>query len=65
MPEPVRLCLDQMFRVDVAQALRGQGYDVVRASESGQARADDQRYYKKQLLKREFSLRLMNILVIG
>ena len=29
-PEPLKLYLDQMFRVDVAQALRREGYDVVR-----------------------------------
>ncbi len=38
----LRLYLDQMFRVNVAKALRDQGHDVIRASETGQARADDQ-----------------------
>ena len=42
MPESYRLYLDQMFRLDVAQALHSAGYDVVRASECGQDRADDQ-----------------------
>jgi predicted nuclease of predicted toxin-antitoxin system len=42
MPEEYRLFLDQMFRVDVAQALRGEGYDVLRASEIQQGRHDDQ-----------------------
>jgi len=46
-PEALKLYLDQMFRLDVAQALRERGYDVVRASETGQARADD-----KQILER-------------
>jgi predicted nuclease of predicted toxin-antitoxin system len=41
MPEPLRLYLDQMLRLDVAQALRNEGHDVIRASEVGQARADD------------------------
>jgi len=41
MPEPLKLYLDQMLRLDVAQALRGEGHDVIRASEVGQARADD------------------------
>ncbi len=40
--EPLKLYLDQMFRLDVAQALRGEGHDVVRASELGQDRADDE-----------------------
>ena len=40
--EVFRLYLDQMFSVDVAQALREQGNDVVRASETDYGRADDQ-----------------------
>lgn len=50
VPEPLKLYLDQMFRVDVAQALRGQGYyDVIRASETGQARADDRQILQKAI----------------
>jgi len=41
MPDPLRLYLDQCLRVEVAQALRREGYDVVRAAEVGQHRADD------------------------
>ena len=41
MPEQLRLYLDQCMRSEVAEALRGEGYDVVRASDVGQARADD------------------------
>ena len=41
MPESLRLYLDQMLRLDVAQALRNDGHDVRRTSEVGQARADD------------------------
>ena len=41
MREMYKLYLDQMFRVEVAEALRNEGYDVVRASETGHARADD------------------------
>jgi predicted nuclease of predicted toxin-antitoxin system len=33
--------LDQMFPVSVADKLRKKGYDVLRASETGQSRADD------------------------
>ena len=35
MPELLKLYLDQMLRLDVAQALRGEGHDVIRASEVG------------------------------
>jgi len=41
VPEPYRIYLDQMFRVHVAEALRTAGHNVMRASEVGQARADD------------------------
>ena len=42
MHEPFKLYLDQMLRLDVGQALSADGHDVVRASEVGQARADDE-----------------------
>jgi alpha-beta hydrolase superfamily lysophospholipase len=42
MRETYKLYLDQMFRVEVAEALRNEGYDVARASEAGHARTDDQ-----------------------
>jgi predicted nuclease of predicted toxin-antitoxin system len=41
MPDPLRIYLDQCLRIEVAQALRREGYDVVRAAEVGQYRADD------------------------
>jgi hypothetical protein len=41
MPEQHRLYLDQMFGLDVAQTLQIEGYDILRASEIGLARADD------------------------
>lgn len=37
----MRLFLDQMFRVDLAEAIRAQGHDVIRTAEMGQAVADD------------------------
>ena len=49
MPEPLNLYLDQMLRSDVAQALRNEGHDVIRASEVGQARADDYEILKKAI----------------
>jgi predicted nuclease of predicted toxin-antitoxin system len=41
MLDGLRLYLDQCLRVEVAQALRREGDDVVRAAEVGQQRADD------------------------
>ena len=41
MPETYRFYLDQMLRLEVARALSDEGYDVLRASEVGQERADD------------------------
>ena len=41
MPDWLRLYLDQMFGLDVAAALRQEGRDVLRAAETGLARADD------------------------
>ena len=49
MPEIFRLYLDQMLGLDVARALRGEGYDIVRASEVGQERADDQQILQKAI----------------
>ena len=49
MPEPLKLYLDKMFRVDVAEALRGEGHDVMRASEVGQARADDEQILQQAI----------------
>ena len=47
MPNALKLYLDQMIRVDVADALRNEGHDVLRASDVGQARADDQQILQK------------------
>ncbi len=49
MPEPLKIYLDQMLRLDVAQALRGEGHDVIRASEVGQARTDDYEILQKAI----------------
>ncbi len=38
-----------MLRLDVADALRKEGYDVIRASEVGQARADDFQVLQKAI----------------
>lgn len=49
MSNSLKLYLDQMFQVDVAHALHEQGYDVLRASETGQARVDDYQILEKAI----------------
>ena len=49
MPKLLKLYLDQMLRFEVAHALRDEGHEVVRASEAGQARADDQQILQKAI----------------
>lgn len=49
MPENTRLYLDQMFQTHVASVLRQNGYDVIRAEEVGQSRADDRQILKKAI----------------
>jgi predicted nuclease of predicted toxin-antitoxin system len=47
MPKSYRLYLDQMFGLEIARALRDQGHDILRASGTGQARADDRQILLK------------------
>jgi len=54
-----------MFRLDVARALRSEGYDVVRASELGQARADDEQVLAQAISENRVLIPLMNISVTG
>jgi len=49
MPELHRIYLDQMVSLDVAHELCGKGHDVLRASEVGQARADDGQILQKAI----------------
>ena len=49
MSDIMRLYLDQMFNIRVADALRAEGYDILRASEIGQARADDKEILQKSI----------------
>ena len=58
MSEPYKLYLDQMFGLDVAQALRDQGYDVLRASETGNARADDQQILQEAIFENRILITL-------
>lgn len=50
MPDPLRFYLDQCLRVEVAEALRREGHDVVRAAEVGQDRADDYQVMQRAIL---------------
>ena len=49
VPESFKLYLDQMFKLDVAEALLGEGHNVMRACEVGQARADDHEILQKAI----------------
>ena len=43
----MRIYLDQMFSIELAELLRTEGHDVLRASDAGQARADDEEIIKR------------------
>ena len=47
MPENIKLYLDQMLQAHIARVLRDEGFDVLRVSETGQSRADDEQVLKK------------------
>ena len=49
MGETLKLYLDQMIPSEVARELREQGHDVLRASETGQNRADDLQILEKAI----------------
>ncbi|MCF8084392.1 MAG: DUF5615 family PIN-like protein [Deltaproteobacteria bacterium] len=51
MPERLKLYLDQMLQLQVAQTLRNEGHDVMRTSEVGQARADDSEILQKAIVE--------------
>jgi len=58
MPEKYRIYLDQMFREEVAHALRNEGYDVIRPSETGQARSDDQQVLQRAISEKRILITL-------
>jgi len=58
VPESLNLYLDQMFRLDVAQALRNEKHNVVRASEVGQARADDRQILERAIAENRILITL-------
>jgi predicted nuclease of predicted toxin-antitoxin system len=45
----LKLYLDQMIPSEVGRHLQNQGYDVLRASETGQDRADDQKILERTI----------------
>jgi len=47
--ETYNLYLDQMITSEVARELRGQGHNVIRASETGQDRSDDRQILEKAI----------------
>ena len=49
MPENIKLYLDQMLQAQIARVLRDEGFDVLRVSETGQSRADDEQVLKKAI----------------
>ena len=49
MPENIKLYLDQMLQAQIARILRDEGFDVLRVSETGQSRADDEQVLKKAI----------------
>jgi len=51
MPGLLKLYLDQMLPLDVASELRSIGFDVLRASEVGQARSDDDQILQKAIVE--------------
>jgi predicted nuclease of predicted toxin-antitoxin system len=58
MSNKYKLYLDQMFKVDVAQGLGEQGYDVLRAYETHQDRADDQQILQKAIVENRILITL-------
>src|SRR4030043_1105514 len=58
MPEPFKLYLDQMFSVEVAQALSKEGYNVVRAFDTGFAQADDYEILQKAISEKRILITL-------
>ena len=58
MSKRYKLYLDQMLRVDVAQALREEGYDVLRAIEVQQDRYDDQQILARAITENRLLITL-------
>jgi len=58
MFEKLRLYLDQMLGLDVFEALRNEGYNVLRSSDTGQSRADDQQILQKAIAENRILITL-------
>ena len=58
MSDTLKIYMDQMFGIDVAEALHGEGYDIVRASEIGQSRADDEQILQKAIAENRILITL-------
>lgn len=58
MPEKPKLYLDQMFGKEVAAALRSAGFDVIRAAEVGQSRADDEQILERAIREKRVLITL-------
>jgi predicted nuclease of predicted toxin-antitoxin system len=58
MSKAIRLFLDQMIQKHVADVLAQEGYDVVRASEVGQSRADDRAILENAILEQRILITL-------
>jgi predicted nuclease of predicted toxin-antitoxin system len=58
VPDPFKLYLDQMFGTEVAETLRSEGYDVLRAFEVGQSRADDSEILQRAIAENRILITL-------
>lgn len=58
MPELHNIYLDQMLPLDLAHELRSKGHNVLRASEVGQARADDDIILQKAITENRLLITL-------
>ena len=58
MSERLNIYLDQMLGLQVAQALRDEGHNVVRAFEVGQSRADDSQILQKTIAENRILITL-------
>jgi predicted nuclease of predicted toxin-antitoxin system len=58
VPDPFKLYFDQMFGTEVAETLRSEGHDVLRAFEVGQSRADDSEILQRAIAENRILITL-------
>jgi predicted nuclease of predicted toxin-antitoxin system len=58
MPKALKLYLDQMIHLNVGEALRTEGHNVLRAAEVGQSRADDYEILQKAIAEKRILVTL-------